>query len=44
MVEVSKEFIEDLVDSIEFLIKEEGLPESSGLPELLKEAKEYIGG
>ena len=42
MVEVSKEFLEDLIDSIEFLIEEEGVPEGSSLPEILKEAKKYI--
>tara|TARA_R100001463_G_scaffold50274_1_gene100408 strand:+ start:388 stop:522 length:135 start_codon:yes stop_codon:yes gene_type:complete len=43
MVEVSKEFIKDLIDSIEWTIKEEGVPEGSSLPEVLKEAKKYIG-
>ena len=42
MVEVSKQFIEDLIDSLEFLIEKEGLPEGSGLPSILKEAKELI--
>ncbi len=42
MVKVSKEFIEDLISSIEWLIEKEGLPEGSGLPDILKEAKELL--
>ena len=42
MVKVSKEFIEDLINSIEWLIEKEGLPEGSGLHDILKEAKELL--
>ena len=42
MVEVSKEFIKDLIDSIEWTIEKEGVSEGSSLPEILKEAKKYI--
>ena len=42
MVKVSEEFIEDLINSIEWLIEKEGLPEGSGLPDILKEAKELL--
>ena len=42
MVKVSEEFIEDLINSIEWLIEKEGLPEGSGLPDILKKAKELL--
>lgn len=34
--------LEDLINSIEWLIEKEGLPEGSGLPDILKEAKELL--
>jgi hypothetical protein len=42
MVKVSKEFIKDLINSIEWHIEKGVLPEGSGLPLLLEEAKELL--
>ena len=42
MVEVKRQFLTNIVDSIEWLNDREGLPEGSGLIELMIQARDYL--
>ena len=42
MVKVERQFLINIVDSIEWLNDREGLPEGSGLIELMIQARDYL--